>query len=617
MLDISRPPRTIFLHPILFPAEVLVQDELSSYSSDQESDSYKHDLADVVEQIQNIVVEQQQLDVAGAPGNGSNAEGDHSSEDFRGQILPDTNPPFRESGGEILPPGNVAKSSAFKFHSNKERKAQHKRTWSLVQANGTTWATILELFQVLDADAFTFQELLRFNTEYIKPQAKRVGFNVEVHASIRTEAGGLSAGVGVACRRAFALTTINYPTPLLPPPPSRFICKHWRGVLKHGIVLASLYLYDGEGDSQLNQDLLQSVGCILRSIGQPFVCGGDFQMSPAKLQGLGWPGIVRGTLVASDTATYVSGEASSEIDYFVVSNDIAPAVTFCSVKPTRCIKKHVPVMITVSGEDRSRQVRVVRRPPRLPLVPPPGCCPPPPSWRGFEDKVRNVDSQEALNALFREVRTKIVGEVIGVLQVDDPAITRDRLLRPFKVVSQSAIRVSTGQPKADHLGNIWRFLFIKLSQWRDLRAKGSTWWARCVWISLKKYVPPFSFNLLPLDQWTTWRFNVNRLYALSPVELQDVFEFLDSQAFIREQIAATERSRSWQSWVADATAAPGMPKIHRFLRGPEFVPEYRVRDFSSSGLQENADELAEPWHGLWQPDTSIQPNPWSGRRKSI
>jgi len=311
--------------------------------------------------------------------------------------------------------------------------------------------------------------------------------------------------------------------------------------LKHGVLLVSVYLYDGEADGPKNADLLQAIGGILRSIGQPFICGGDFQMSPRSLQELGWPGIVDGTICSANTATYESGEASTEIDFFVVSNSIAPNVFFCATRPTDCIKKHIPVMITVSGEDRTRVVDVIRRPPKLSLNFPKGCAPPPPAWEGFEEIVRGIDSQERLNNVFTIVRGKIVEEIVGVLQVPDPSATITSLQRPFKVVKQSAFRASTGQPAADFLGTMWRHLHTRILQWQGFRDGGSYWWARCLWISLKRYLPPFSFDLVPLDSWTTWRYFINRIHVLDPIALQDLIVFLDAQALSREQIAATDR----------------------------------------------------------------------------
>ena len=87
------------------------------------------------------------------------------------------NSPFREAGGEILPLEKVANSLDFKFRSNKERKVRLNEPWSLVQANSIAYAAVFELFQVLDADAFTFQELLGSSMEYIKPRDLVQTFN--------------------------------------------------------------------------------------------------------------------------------------------------------------------------------------------------------------------------------------------------------------------------------------------------------------------------------------------------------------------------------------------------------------------------------------------------------
>lgn len=144
------------------------------------------------------------------------------------------------------------------------------------------------------------QEVLRTKSaaEEAERSANLAGYHACVHASVTTEASGLSAGAAVCSAWQFGLTD-----PLTPiacrPCASRFVAMHWHGVLKGGFLLCSLYLHDGEGMSCRNLDLLQEVGSFLVSLGIPSILGADFQVSPQMLLDIGWPVPVKGRVAAT------------------------------------------------------------------------------------------------------------------------------------------------------------------------------------------------------------------------------------------------------------------------------------------------------------------------------
>ena len=51
-------------------------------------------------------------------------------------------------------------------------------------------------------------------------------------------------------------------------------------VIKGGVICAVVYLHVGEGWSERNLEIIQTLGSKLVALNQPFVIMGDFNMSP-------------------------------------------------------------------------------------------------------------------------------------------------------------------------------------------------------------------------------------------------------------------------------------------------------------------------------------------------
>ena len=95
-----------------------------------------------------------------------------------------------------------------------------------------------------------------------------------------------------------------------------------RGGLR--IALLAVYLQDGVGIMG-NRDLLSEIG---RSIGDTrlWIAAGDWNCEPQDLLESGWLDMVKGTIVEQEhDCTYTNGSAR-ELDFFVVSEELAPAL---------------------------------------------------------------------------------------------------------------------------------------------------------------------------------------------------------------------------------------------------------------------------------------------------
>ena len=199
-------------------------------------------------------------------------------------------------------------------------------------------------------------------------QFNKLGYHAVVHASRRTDAGGLSAGVMVASARGSPLidAMLTLPKEVVRPPKERFALTAWRGGLQQGILLGSVYLFTGEGAGEVKVNFLNQVGSVLRALHRPFILGGDFQMSPEALCGTNWLTTVDARAICAEEATYTAGEVSSSIDFFVASADIAHMCEKPVAAPHALISKHSPVRMRIIGKERAVTHDVIRKPVQIP-----------------------------------------------------------------------------------------------------------------------------------------------------------------------------------------------------------------------------------------------------------
>ena len=102
---------------------------------------------------------------------------------------------------------------------------------------------------------------------------------------IVTELGGLSAGVSIVVPKPtlFSFCAALGRWDLSPQShPGRAVLGWVDTGVKGGVLVAVIYLYDGEGWSDRNISIMHEVSSALVALGQPFVLMGDFNMSPSE-----------------------------------------------------------------------------------------------------------------------------------------------------------------------------------------------------------------------------------------------------------------------------------------------------------------------------------------------
>ena len=132
--------------------------------------------------------------------------------------------------------------------------------WAFDSLNGNCAATAQSYLERTAADACLLQEMRvrTVNCAQTERSAAHGGWALSVGPALDTAAGSTSAGVAVSARSHFGLAR-SPGIHAIEVDRSRVIVRWLGAVCRGGIHLVSVYLYFGEGLSQRNIDLLQSI----------------------------------------------------------------------------------------------------------------------------------------------------------------------------------------------------------------------------------------------------------------------------------------------------------------------------------------------------------------------
>ena len=144
---------------------------------------------------------------------------------------------------------------------------ERKRRWTVASVNPTSWTSALPLVARQEYDAIGFQEIMRDTerTAYAEVEANRAGHHASFNHSLRTGAGGQSAGVALISAWAYGLTEPSIPDVVTRPEPSRFLFKHFHGIATGGVGLGTVYLKDGVGSNDSNNYHIMQIAGYLRA----------------------------------------------------------------------------------------------------------------------------------------------------------------------------------------------------------------------------------------------------------------------------------------------------------------------------------------------------------------
>jgi len=263
-------------------------------------------------------------------------------------------------------------------------------------------------------------------------------------------------------------------------------------MLHIGIIVASVYLHDGPSMSQQNKELLKDIADYLKLFGKPFILGGDWQMSPEEMVGSGFPLLLKAQVIAPSQKTYKSGDTSSLIDFFMVSDVLANyAEATCEAlvpnnEEERVIPKHSPVKMVLKGTNKSRSVLVASAPPPIPTNPAIGCkitAARPLDWAKAAAVVTSAEAGEATVeqacGAFNSFMEVEVLDAVGQSITNSPALGKRGIEQDL--TWKSAFAHVPDKVKAAQTAELLRKLARDLTAWSQMVQLGEYRQAFALW----------------------------------------------------------------------------------------------------------------------------------------
>ncbi len=163
------------------------------------------------------------------------------------------------------------------------------------------------------------------------------------------------------------------------------------------MLVASLYLVSGAGTDRRNLEVMADVGRCLKAQGEGWlaVVAGDFNLTPQDVVDVGFDRQLGASIFHPQTSrgTFRTSVTASLLDFFLVSDQLAAAVSKVETVEASGMKAHVPVQLAFRPRATALRALHVRKPPELAFDRIYGPLQPPPCW----DRARDA-AQEALRA---------------------------------------------------------------------------------------------------------------------------------------------------------------------------------------------------------------------------
>ena len=435
--------------------------------------------------------------------------------------------------------------------------------------------------------------------------ARAAGWSASLEAAPATGRGGTSGGVGAVtpCYRGIAVGPGWHS---LEDAPGRLSCHIWQGGgIPGGLVVVSVYLECGVGMNDFNWTILRHLAVELRTMQRPFVIGGDFQQSPAELAAAGALEIFGGIEVVAARTSGEGGAGTcctrglwSNIDFFIVSRELAPNIGECELVLDAAFRPHRPVSLTIRKGGHLPLERMLAAPRAFPLERP---CGPvadvPVDWQFPKD----VSNEEALNFAADEWFAKAEKVVATVFHLDGDkryqgrgGAARFKQMRP-------QIKQMRGRAKTSPEARAWFWLADRLGELAALAPLP----VQRVWEHRGGLLGKIAAWAAPTGQVDVRQLWSARLQEIDGACATVLRQWQSLALGLAEAEAAAwtgRRRRSIREWVAKACANAG-GGAHRFTKSPlGWRPDPCAENGRPLGRQERVDQLEKQWRSeVWDP----------------
>ena len=353
--------------------------------------------------------------------------------------------------------------------------------------NPTSIASLREWLGRTQADVICVQELRA--DEAMLLDASRwlgsLGWNYLWTPSVRTEAGGLSAGAAILARDWLALRSPYGGSVVVP---SRAVAGALRPPGFREFVIYSLYCWCSEGASERNKQLLASVGAHAQAHGLGICIGADFNMLPAVLCSTGFEEALGAKVVAPDGVipTCTAGRRGTVDDYFLLDLELVLAVDSIEVRVDSGIAPHRPVRLSFKPWPVDLLVLKLKKPEPLPLDPPFGPRGRPVSCPGLLAHAKDLErlasdghfarADEGLQWVYQQWALQAETNLVGVLGLGE---TQGALRRG----ADAAFSWQSVLPQGGYRS--CKFAKVSWRKWVADRASEAQAWLEAWWTTLE------------------------------------------------------------------------------------------------------------------------------------
>ena len=469
--------------------------------------------------------------------------------------------------------------------------------------------------------------------------------------AVQLSSGKYSAGVCVAARRHINLG--------MPPgwdhdistaaSPGR-LCAAWlEGVIKGGLLIISIYLWDGEGMSDRNKEILEQAGLHIKMYGGPWLIAGDFNMTPEQLNsGAGaWLLTMGAIVIQPEGMTCRSSGGGRTIDYCIIDHRISGTVKSIKVDNDFPSSPHFPVRIRVRGGAAKELVTVLKAPAMFENARPIGCERRPAEGTGLRQKTEDKfdrlalvatteggkeEGSELLSKIFEEVLDNAESQPCHLFDKVDENGSPMRMYcgrsKGLQVVSRTALlpmEQEHGKCDPATKGLLWIkralldiIVIIKGSQQgKEMTAHKLRHWNA---IANKFRTPPGDVQALLREEFSEkWKFRLDAMQTVQHSSYHCVrtlaiwAQEANSQAAQRTAETAAKAARKWWQWV-DEQLRVGAGALHAYTKRDEKCAQALTPVSGPHGptlaIQAMLDSDREAWKQIWSRFEGETSAPW-------
>jgi len=297
---------------------------------------------------------------------------------------------------------------------------------------------------------------------------------------------------------------------------------------------------------------------------------------------------MKARIIHADEATYMSGGASSEINFFMISDVLAGAVVSCEVVLGSPIKKHVLIVFRLRATCLTEKIMTIRKPPMFKYHNITSVAPEPVALlQEFKDKV-SLTTGEDISNFYKQWAALAEDDLNSIHSFAAGVHRRGTELSYINVCHNIK---GAMHPKCDAASTSLKHICAC--------AQGYLTHHRNIFVARKFWIRDFKRH--PRDAGDFGWAEVRRAVRIWPV-LDDasIAEYIGKWAGMarqREDRTIRARVQSWTQWVDKAFSYKGGAKLFQYIMGSSSP---RKAGMAELDINIAATEHAKPWLVVWK-----------------